>query len=51
MLEYLILAELTVITSVVTAGVIVGLVAIKKIRGAVGPVVGLVNAFSGGRGR
>lgn len=49
MIEYLILVELTIVTSIVTAGAIIGIAAARKIRGTVGPIVGLVNTFGGGR--
>lgn len=48
-LEYIILAELTIVTGVVTAGAISGIMAVKRIKGTVGPIVGLVNSFGGGR--
>lgn len=50
-LEYIILAELTIVTGIITAGAIVGIAAVKKVKGTVGPIIGLVNTFSGGSGR
>lgn len=51
MLEYVMLAELTIVTGILTAGAIAGLAAIKKVKGTVGPIIGLVNTFSGSNGR
>lgn len=49
MLEYILLAEMTLVTGIVTGSAIVLIAAIRKIKGAVGPIVGLINMV-GGRG-
>lgn len=51
MLEYVMLAELTLVTGIVTAGALVGIAAFRKIKGTVGPIIGLINTFGGGSGR
>lgn len=42
-LEYVLLAEMTLVTGIVTGGAIVLVATIKKIKGTVGPIVGLIN--------
>jgi hypothetical protein len=46
-LEYILLAEMTLVTGIVTGGAIALIAAVKKIKGTVGPIVGLVNMVGG----
>jgi len=45
----IVLAELTLITGIVTAGAIAGVIAVRKVKGTVGPIIGLINTFGSGR--
>lgn len=44
-LEYILLAEVTIVTGIVTGAAIVMISAIRKIQGTIGPIVGLINMF------
>jgi len=37
------------VTGIVTAGAIVGVAVVRKVKGTVGPTIGFINTFGGGR--
>lgn len=50
MLEYILLAEMTIVTGIVTGGAIFVVAAINKVKGTVGPIVGLINMIGAKQG-
>lgn len=45
MLEYVIAAEMTIVTGLLCCGVGLMILVIQKVKGTVGPIIGLVNQF------
>jgi hypothetical protein len=45
MLEYILVAEVTIITGLLCGGVVLAYRAIQMVKGTVGPIIGFINHF------
>jgi hypothetical protein len=49
-LEHILLAEMTIVTGIITGGAIFVVATIQKIKSTVGPIVGLINLIGAKQG-
>lgn len=50
MIEYVLLAEMTIITGVVIGGALTAFAILRKVKGTVEPIIGLVNMIGARKG-
>lgn len=43
MIEYILLAEMTIVTGIIAGSAIIAVATIRKVKSTVGPIIGIIN--------